>query len=313
MNINKIIRTVFLITVPLYFISCNSADDNSISISGAFALYPLGIKWTEQYKKLHPTIRFNVSAGGAGKGFTDVLAGAADIAMFSRELTPEEARKGVLLFAVAKDAVVPTFSAKNPFTNLIHRKGLTQDQLKEIYFSGKNITWESLLDTIGHDNISVYTRSDAAGAADTWAAYFGGKQSNIKGTGIYGDPGLADAITNTVFGIGFNNVAYAYDVNTGRKRPGIDVVPIDRNNNRIIDADEDFYNNTDSILAAIGDGRYPSPPARNLYFLTKGKPTNPAIISFLKWVLTDGQQYVKAAGYVPLPKEKINAQIEQLN
>lgn len=313
MNIHKIIRTVFFITMPLYFISCNSANDNSISISGAFALYPLGVKWTEQYKKLHPAIRFNVSAGGAGKGLTDVIAGAADIAMFSRELTPEETRKGVVLFAVAKDAVVPTFSTKNPYSNLIHHKGLTQDQLKAIYFSGGNITWGSLLDTIGRDNISVYTRSDAAGAADTWAAYLGGKQSNIKGTGIYGDPGLADAITNSIFGIGFNNVAYVYDVNTGRKRPGIDVVPIDRNNNRMIDADENFYNNTDSILAAISDGRYPSPPARNLYFLTKGKPTNPAIISFLKWVLTDGQQYVKAAGYVPLPKEKIKEQIEQLN
>ena len=312
MKITKTVIGILLASLPFYFISCNSGSNKSITISGAFALYPLGVKWAEQYKKLHPDVRFNVSAGGAGKGLTDVLAGQADIAMFSRALTPAEEQKGVVLFAVAKDAVVPTFSAKNPLEAIIHRKGLTHDQLKEIFFSGKNITWGSVLDTANNNNIQVYTRSDAAGAADIWAAYFGGRQDNIKATGIYGDPGLADAVAKDPYGIGFNNVAYVYDISTGKKRPGIDVVPIDKNNNRQIDADENFYGNADSILAAIADGRYPSPPARDLYFLTKGKPTDPDIVAFLKWVLTDGQQYVKAAGYVSLPAEKIEAQSDKL-
>ena len=312
MKITKTVTGILLAAIAFHLISCNSGSNKSITISGAFALYPLGVKWTEQYKKLHPDVRFNVSAGGAGKGLTDVLAGQADIAMFSRALTPAEAQKGVALFAVAKDAVVPTFSAKNPLADLIHRKGLTQGQLKEIYLSGKNISWGSVLDTSNTNNISVYTRSDAAGAADTWAEYLGSKQNDIKGTGIFGDPGLADAVAKDPFGIGFNNLAYVYDVTTGKKRPGIDVVPIDKNNNRQIDADENFYGSADSILAAIADGRYPSPPARDLYFLTKGKPTDPQIIAFLKWVLTDGQQDVKAAGYVPLPPEKIKAQLDNL-
>lgn len=308
----KIITGIVFFSLPFYLISCGGSSKKSITISGAFALYPLGIKWTEQYKKLHPDVRFDVSAGGAGKGLTDALSGAADIAMFSRALTPVEARKGVFLFAVAKDAVLPTFSSKNPLSELIKRKGLTQTQLKEIYFSGKNITWGSMVDTTDNHIISVYTRSDAAGAADTWAAYFDGKQSNIKGTGIFGDPGLADAVTKDEYGVGFNNVAYVYDVNTGIKRPGIEVIPIDKNGNRFVDTDENFYGSEDSVLAAITDGRYPSPPARDLYFLTNGKPTNREIVSFLKWVLTDGQQYVKAAGYVTLPEGKIEEQLSKL-
>jgi len=115
-----------------------------------------------------------------------------------------------------------------------------------------------------------------------------------------------------VYSVGFNNVAYAYDITTGKKRPGVDVIPIDVNNNRKIDPQENFYDNADSVLKAIADGRYPSPPARDLYFLTKGKPTDSTVIDFLKWVLTDGQQYVKAAGYVPLPPEKIQAQLDKL-
>lgn len=292
--------------------SCGAGGSRGITISGAFALYPLGVKWTEEYKKAHPDARFDVSAGGAGKGLTDVLAGASDLAMFSRALTAEESKKDIRVFAVAKDAVLPTISASNPDTALIHRHGLTHDQLKAIYFSGNPISWGALLGSADSSKIVVYTRSDAAGAADTWAAYFGGKQENIKGVGIYSDPGLADAVSKDPYGIGFNNIAYAYDITTGKKRPGIDVVPIDVNGNGTIDPGENFYGEADSVLHAIATGRYPSPPARDLYFISKGKPTDPRVISFLKWVLTDGQQYVKAAGYVPLSGEKIQAQLDQL-
>lgn len=314
MKSNQLLSALLLLTIPFSFFSCGSSSSKNITITGAFALYPLGIKWTEEFKGVHPDLRFDVSAGGAGKGLTDVLAGAADVAMFSRQLTPEETQKGIWVFDVAKDAVLPTFSASNPLGGIIHRKGLTHDQLKEIYLSGKkDISWGSLLDTSVKNPVVVYTRSDAAGAADTWADYFGGKQESIKGTGIYGDPGLAEAVGKDQYSVGFNNVAYAYDITTGKKRPGIDVIPIDRNDNRVIDTNEDFYENADSVLQAITDGRYPSPPARDLYFITKGKPTNPDIIAFLKWVLTDGQKYVKAAGYVPLTPDKIKEQLTKLN
>lgn len=314
MRIKTLLSLLIIGAVAAGLISCGGKRGKNVTVSGAFALYPLGVKWTEQYKAIKPDLRFDVSAGGAGKGLTDVLAGAADIAMFSRQLTNAEKEKDIWVFAVAKDAVLPTFSPQNPDADLIRRKGLTKDQLKDIYLSGKNdIRWGSLLDTPGTQNIVVYTRSDAAGAADTWAAYFGGKQENIKGTGIYGDPGLAEAVGKDANGVGFNNVAYVYDITTGKKRPGIDVIPIDQNGNRQVDPEEDFYENADSILQAISDGRYPSPPARDLYFITKGKPTDPDIIGFLKWVLTDGQKYVKAAGYVPLTDAVIKEQLNKLN
>ena len=313
MRIKSFIAIFLLGSFAAGLASCGGKKGKNITISGAFALYPLGVKWTEQYKQKAPDLRFDVSAGGAGKGLTDVLAGAADIAMFSRQLTPAEKEKGIWVFAVAKDAVLPTFSLKNPVAALIRRKGLTKEQLKEVYLSGKaNINWGALLDTAAAQNIVVYTRSDAAGAADTWADYFGAKQENIKGTGIYGDPGLAEAVGKNANAVGFNNVAYAYDVTTGKKRPGIDIIPIDQNGNRIIDPEENFYQNADSILQAISDGRYPSPPARDLYFITKGKPTDPDIIAFLKWVLTDGQKYVKEAGYVPLTDAHIKQELAKL-
>jgi phosphate transport system substrate-binding protein len=53
----------------------------------------------------------------------------------------------------------------------------------------------------------------------------------------------------------------------------------------------------------VAIGTYPSPPARNLYLVTKGKPTKKIIVDFIQWILTDGQTYVNKQGYVALPEK----------
>ena len=93
----------------------------------------------------------------------------------------------------------------------------------------------------------------------------------------------------------------------------MEVIPIDLNKNGSIDPEEDFYNSFDEILKAIGNGDYPSPPARELYFVAKGKPEKKATLDFIKWTLTNGQKFVKEAGYVPICQDKINEYLSKLN
>src|SRR5579862_337008 len=62
----------------------------TINISGAFALYPITVKWAQEFKKQHPNVVFNISAGGAGKGITDALSGLVDIGLASRDINPAE-------------------------------------------------------------------------------------------------------------------------------------------------------------------------------------------------------------------------------
>ncbi|MBC8449642.1 MAG: phosphate ABC transporter substrate-binding protein, partial [Chloroflexi bacterium] len=53
----------------------------TITVSGAWALYPMMVRWGEEFHTLHPYVQFDISAGGAGKGMADALAGAVDIGM----------------------------------------------------------------------------------------------------------------------------------------------------------------------------------------------------------------------------------------
>ena len=66
----------------------------TVTISGAWALYPMTVKWAEEFQKVHPAVKVDVSAGGAGKGMVDCLSKIVDIGMVSRDVNPEETAKG---------------------------------------------------------------------------------------------------------------------------------------------------------------------------------------------------------------------------
>lgn len=288
--------------------TAGGGEPRTIAVSGAFALFPMMTVWAEQYTALNPNIRFDVQGGGAGKGMTDVLAGAVDIAMVSREIRPEETGQGAFGVPVTIDAVVPTANANNPHLAELLATGLTPETAAAIWMGDQPTkTWGQLLGSDATDAITVYTRSDAAGAAEVWAKYLGGSvQEDLRGTAVNGDPGLAEAVRQDKLGIGFNNIGFAYNLETGAQLDGLVVIPLDLNGDGAISDDENFYETKDAIAAAIAARTYPYPPARELYLVTKGEP-DADIAAFYKWVLTEGQALVPDAGYVNLNTGQIDA------
>ena len=276
-----------------------------LALSGAWALYPLALKWAEEFQKLHPGVRVDVQAGGAGKGVADALAGVVDIGMVSRDVNPAEVAKGALAIAVAKDAVVPTINRENPFLAEIVKRGLKKEEFAAIWITQTLASWDELFGRKAATPIHVYTRSDACGAAETWAAYLGKRQEDLAGVGVYGDPGVAEAVKRDRLAIGYNNINFAYDARTKRPVEGLEVCPIDLNGNGTIDPRERVYATRDDLIKAIAADIYPSPPARELFFVLKGKPRSPLLAQFLAWVLTDGQTFVLDAGYLPLGKDRL--------
>ncbi len=316
------IKQISILILALLLVSCknNTISENeensdklqgTISISGAFALYPMTVRWAEEFKKLHPDVRIDISAGGAGKGMTDALSEMVDLGMFSREVCEEEVEKGAWKIALTKDAVLPTINSKNPFLKDLKRKGMSRQEFIDVYITEKIKNWGEL---VGNNDkkINNYTRSDACGAAGTWGKYLGGDQESLIGIGVFGDPGMADAIKKDILGVGYNNVVYIYDINSKIKYEGLEVIPIDINENDTIDEEENVYNTLNDITIAIKDGKYPSPPARDLYFVSQGKPEKEIVIEFIKWILTEGQKYVKESGYVQLSEEKIKSELDKI-
>ncbi|MDD5435674.1 MAG: substrate-binding domain-containing protein [Nitrospira sp.] len=285
--------------------------EGTISLSGAWALYPMAVRWGEEFQKLHPKVKVEVSAGGAGKGMADAIGGLVDIGMVSRDVDKSEIEKGAYPIGVTKDAVVAVINEKNPVLNDLLSKGIKRKTFVDIYINGTVKTWGEVVGKpeIKQD-IHLYTRSDAAGAPEIWAKYLGKKQESLKGTGVYGDPGLLAAVQKDPLGIGYNNYNYAFDMKTGLPVPGVKIISFDLNENGIIDPDEDI-STKDKTVAAIKKGVFPHPPARVELFVTKGKPKG-VTSEFIRWVLTDGQKFVDEVGYIELSRDYLDGELKKV-
>ena len=307
-KISSLLAAILIALLP----GCGRDQDpgglkGTVAISGAWALYPLTIRWAEEFKKIHPSVRFDISAGGAGKGMADSLGGVVDLGMVSREVKPAEIAQGAWWVAVAKDAVVPVMNRENPAAETVRERGMTREEFAAVWLRGETVHWPSSPRGGRVPEMTVYTRSDACGAAEVWARYLGGEQEDLAGVGVYGDPGLAQAVRRDFGGIGFNNINYAYDLKSEEQVSGLMVIPIDLDGSGRVEPEENFYGRLRRLTAAIADGRYPSPPARDLHLTARGRPEGEAVLAFLHWILDEGQELVEEAGYVRLAPEKIRA------
>ena len=310
----KLLSVLIALSVLLAACGNSGADSQSvsdpdqlsgtISVSGAFALYPMMTVWADEFQKLHPDVEFDVQGGGAGKGMTDTIAGAVDIGMISRSIKPEEEAQDIFWVSVTKDAVFPIISDSNPVKDQVLARGISQDIFSKIFITGEIKTWGEVIgDPSVTDQINIYTRSDSAGAAEQWAKFAGGQaQDELKGIGINGEPAMVDTVLKDPLGIGYGNLNSVFDLSNGNIVTGIVVPPIDINNNGQAEAEE-LYKVKEDAFNAVAEGTYPSPPARFENLATKGKPTG-LTLAFIEWILTDGQQYLEQAGYVPLTPEQ---------
>ena len=292
--------------------SASTQAEGNITISGAFALYPMMTRWAEEFQKANPKVTFDVSAGGAGKGMADALSGAVDIGMVSRPVSPEEEAKGALWIGVVKDAVFPVVNEKNPVIQDILKQGIKQETFVGIFITGEITTWGQV---VGKpeitDQIHLYTRSDACGAADIWAKFLGNKkQEDLQGVGVSSDPGLLDAVIKDPLGIGFNNLGYVFDTDTGELLAGAVIAPIDKDGNGQADSEELIQSKAQADELIL-QGKYPEPPARVENLVTKGKPTG-LVLAFMQWILTDGQKFIGEAGYVQLSQDRLNEALQKL-
>lgn len=281
----------------------------TLTLSGAWAVYPTAVAWAEAFHKLHPGVRVDVSAGGAGKGAADAISGLVDIGMVSREPDPAELQRGITPVLVLHDAVFAVVSAQNPALPDLVRRGMTRQNLADLYVSGKVTTWDQVTGGKVGRPIHVYTRSDSCGAASSWAAFLGRKQEDLRGVGIFGDPGILDAVKRDPLGIGFSNFSYVFD-RRGKVLSGLALVPIDANGNGAAGPDEKFATRAEAARA-IESKAYPV--SRNNYFFVKVRPSGLAA-AFIVFALSDeGTAVVSEVGTsLPLPPEVRRAELRKV-
>ncbi len=290
---------------------------DTVRISGGVGPLPMVEVWADIYEDETDT-SFDISGGGTGVGVSDVTNDQVDIAMMGREPESEEIEDGLFAVPMLIDTVVGTVNADNPVIDELQENGLTREDLEDI-FTKEVTNWGDVVDTDVDEEITVYGRSDASAAYKQWGDFLGGEDDayteneleSLSDGNHNGDQPVAEAIAGNENAISLNNINYVYHHESGELEGDIRPVPLDLDGEGLSD-EEDFYDTRDEFLAAVEDGTYPAPPAREMFLASNGEFGEDSH-DFVEWVLTDGQQYVRDNGYVPLEEDRLEEAQDDLN
>lgn len=321
-------RILALILIAIFSVCCNPRNNEksqdtrlpqqkskltgTISIRGAYALYPLVSKWADDFMKVNPGVSIEVLKSGTGKGIADLLEGKCQLAMISRPLSNEEITAGIQVIPVARDGVAPIVSQKNPYLEELLRKGLSTDEFICTFTGEKQVTWGELLETDAGETVITYNRNDESGAAEVWAEFLYKTGSDLKGKEVSGDEEMIKSVSENPLSIGFCNFSYAFDAVTGEKLPGIQIVPFDLDFDNLVNGKEVPYNTLEKAQRSVWLGIYPKTLCRELTLGSMGKPAEGLTTEFIKYILTEGQNDVKSSSLCELNNAYVRYYLEML-
>jgi len=317
-----------------------SAQSGTVLLNAAGATFPAPIysKWFDVYHTAHPNVQINYQPIGSGAGIRQVQAGTVDFGASDGPMTDEqlaEAKVKVLHFPTVLGAVVPTYNIPGVTASL----NFTQKALAGIYL-GQITKWNDPEITkpnpgvkLPADDIVVIHRSDGSGTTYIWTDFLSkasdewkskvGKATSVNwpvGLGGKGNEGVSGLVKQTPDAIGYieliyalqNNITYGAVQNSSGKFLKADLAGVTAAAaGAAKDMPADFRV---SITDAPGATAYPISSFTWLLIPEQIQDASKrdAIKAFLKWMMTDGQNYNEGLSYAKLPKPVIAKEMKQI-
>jgi phosphate transport system substrate-binding protein len=310
-----------------------------INGAGATFPYPIYSKWFDEYTKIDSSVHFNYQSIGSGGGITmlrnqTVDFGASDAPMNDEQL--KQSPSPVLHFPSVMGAVVLAYN----LPDVKQKIRLTGPVIADI-FLGNVLKWSdpkiAALNpgvTLPDDPIVTCHRSDGSGTSYIFSDYLSkvspdwakqvGKGTSLKwpvGLGAKGNEGVTGLVEQTPGAVGYVELIYALKNN-------IPFAILQNHDGSWVNASLDGVTAAAasvagnmpadfrvSITDAPGANSYPISSFTYLliYKNETDKVKGQAIVSFLKWALTDGQKFAAPLDYAPLPAAVVAKELQQIN
>ncbi len=323
--------------------SPTSSLSGTLNVAGSTLVFPLMNSWTFAYHQVYPGVTVNYNSIGSGGGIAQLTARTVDIGASDAPLSASQYASlpaTVVTVPESISAVVPAYNLPGIKNGL----NFTGDVLARI-FLGNITNWDdpSLVAlnpgvTLPNHAITVVHRSDGSGTMFAFTNYLSDSNAQWRtrvgysitpnwptGIGCKGNEGVAGCIENTQYSIGPLEIAYAIE------NPSLISYGAVRNA-----AGHFILANESNIAAAAAAGASAGLPSgdapwtgvsiiNNIYNDTSAPTAYPIttftyliayekqssqtqgrlVVSFLWWVVNDGQQAGVSLGYVPLPSNVV--------
>jgi len=288
----------------------NPAEDKSISILCTPALNNLTGKWADEFCNLNPDVNIEV-INVDESSFAENSNLSRNVSLISGEI-PGRVDKSTWNVVVGRDVIVPIFNSKNPFVNEICQQGISSEGLAQIFNNPEMKDWGTLLNNQENVPVNIYMIEDES-INSGMAELLGLDQSRIDGIKVENGKELISSVRKDPYSIGLCKIISIADLDAQSIAESIRLLPIDRNSNGKIDYMEEIYDDLDILSRGVWIGKYPKALINNLHFISSEKPVNEIELAFIKWVLTDGQQFLDHYGYNGLLLSERQTKVNLLN
>ncbi|MGI8316132.1 PstS family phosphate ABC transporter substrate-binding protein [Halobacillus mangrovi] len=289
--------------------SSNGEEGSSESVSGPIAIdgsstvFPIMENLVYTYSSENPEVNATVNSSGSGGGFKKSTKGEIDLSNASREIKQEEEKiaeeNGVELkpLTLAYDGLSVVVSSKNDFVD-----ELSVEQLKQIFLESSDVKkWSDLNPEWPDETIKIFSPGHDSGTFDYFNEVILEEQPMKEGentTLSEDDNVLVRGIQNDPNAIGFFGYAYYAE-----NKDSLKVLGISEGEGEAVKPSGE----------TIQDGSY-TPLSRPLftYVNVNAYKEKPQVQDFVKYTLNNAGKAAEEVGYVALPEEKYQEQLDKV-
>src|SRR5687768_2786966 len=323
------------------------AASAAVRLQGAGATFPNPIyqRWVNDYQRSHPGVQIDYQSIGSGGGIKAIVARTVDFAGSDAPMSKKELQSAggeVVHIPTVAGSVVPAYNLPG-FSGELKLSG---EVLADI-FMGKIRTWNdpkiAQLNEgaqLPNQQITPAWRTDGSGTTFVWTSYLATQSEDFKGSigaakqvewpegqGGKGNEGVAAIVQSTPGSLGYIELNYA----TQNKIPFASVKNqagkfIKASPETVSAAGVDAVDQMKCTSLAVdiwdqkGENAYPISAFTYIIVFKDlsyvgSKAEAQALVDFLTWATSDGQQVAAAMDYAPLAepvRQKVAAAIKSL-
>ena len=309
-----------------------------LNAAGATFPYPIYSKWFDVYHTAHSNVQINYQSIGSGGGIRQLLDKTVDFGASDGPMNDDQLKQAgvpILHFPTVLGAAIPAYNLPGVQGDL----NFTPEALSGI-FLGTVTKWNDPAIASANpgvklpgDDIVVVHRSDGSGTSYIWTDYLSkvspawqqkvGKGTSVNwpvGLGGKGNEGVSALVQQTPGALGYVELIYAIQNHMPYGK-------VKNSSGAFVKADlasvsaaaaAAAKNMPDDFRVSITnpEGKAAYPIASFTWLLIPSKFSDAAkrdvVKDFLKWMMTDGQQYCESLSYAKLPKEVVAMEMKAI-
>lgn len=272
-----------------------ATENETITLYSTSGLTPLANRLADGFASLYRGKEVLV-AGIPESGITDALKNPNGIVLTNSSSLHGTSTSNSWTVTTGRNIIVPVISTSNPRLHEIEQTGISPAGIALMASGSKGM---------------LYLEDDPV-VKERVSGFLGMPFASMTGIITAGATEIPRLLADHPSAVAFCRINSILNENQDGLTNSLVFLPIDKNGNGKLDYMENYYSSLQEFTRSVWIGKYPHALCANICIATAGQPTDDKRIAFIKYVLTDGQSGLTAAGFTDLVYNERQTQLDKL-